>query len=357
MVPGPGSPIAVGAAPNGIATGDFNGDGNLDLAVANRDSNSVSVLLGDGRGAFKEAPGSPLPAGRAPVFVVVGDINEDGSPDLLMSQHEGTYDVIRLQGDGQGGFKSFGRPLRTKKSTDPHGHGIALADVDGDSHLDLITLNAGVHQGKGDESISVFRGNGRGGFRLAAGSPIPIGGTPAYLAMADLNKDGSAELVTTLEAKAELRILLADKKGGFTPTPSPPRLAGPGLTLGDLDGDGNHDLVVTHGDRSHITILAGDGLGNFRLLHGAFPVGRNSYRVAVGDFNGDRRLDVALSNDASVTVLFGDGEGQLQPVPGSPFSVGENPLEIAVGDFNKDGKDDLAAANRRSNTVSILLAR
>jgi hypothetical protein len=327
------------------------------LAVANRDSDTVSVLLGDGRGGFQEATGSPLPAGHAPVFVVVGDINEDGNPDLLVSQHEGTNDVIRLLGDGQGGFTRFRRPLRTKNSSRPHGHGIALADVDGDSHLDLITLNAGVHQGKGDESISVFRGNGRGGFRLARGSPIPIGGTPAHLALGDVNRDGTPDLATTLEAKAELRILLADKKGGFTPSPDAPRLGGHSLTLGDLTGDGNQDLVVTHGDRSHITILMGDGQGNFRLLHDAFPVGRNCYRAAVGDFNGDRRLDVALSNDASVTVLFGDAEGQLQPAPGSPFPVGENPLEIVVGDFNKDGKDDLAAANRRSNTVSILLAR
>src|SRR5208283_737119 len=132
FTPAPGSPFTVGSGPQSVAVGDFNGDGKLDLAIANRGSNTVTVLLGNGTGGFKAAPGSPFPAGTQPYSVAVGDFNGDGKLDLAIA-NAGGNNVTILLGNGAGGF------VEAPNSPFPAGtqpYSVAVGDFNGNGKRD-----------------------------------------------------------------------------------------------------------------------------------------------------------------------------------------------------------------------------
>src|SRR2546426_284741 len=125
--------FAAGRSPDSVAVGDFNGDGKLDLAVANFDSSDVSVLLGNGDGSFKAA--LTFAAGRGPSFVAVGDFNGDGKPDLAVATL-GSSAVSVLLGTGDGTFKAA---LTFAAGSGPGS--VAVGDFNGDGKLDLVVGN------------------------------------------------------------------------------------------------------------------------------------------------------------------------------------------------------------------------
>src|SRR5262249_7213820 len=103
LVPAPDSPIAVAGAPGDVALRAVNGDRQLDLGVAGGKSKCVAVLLGQGGGRFRPAPGSPLAVPDHPTEMVLCDFNGDGKLDLALASH-GSYAVTLLLGDGKGGL-------------------------------------------------------------------------------------------------------------------------------------------------------------------------------------------------------------------------------------------------------------
>lgn len=143
----PGPPgTYVGTAPASVAIGDLNGDGKPDLVVTNLGDKTVSVLLGNGDGTFTPAPGSPLAVGFSPVYVAIGELNGDGKPDLVVA-NRGSDSVSILLGNGDGTF--------TAKSPVPVGSGptsLAIADLNRDGKPDLVVTNGGVN------SVSVLLG-------------------------------------------------------------------------------------------------------------------------------------------------------------------------------------------------------
>jgi hypothetical protein len=199
--------IPVGAEPAGLAMADFDRDGRLDLAVANGGSKNVSILLGDGKGGFKQAAGSPFPAGDNPSDIAVGDVNGDGNLDLAFANHDTPYLAV-LTGDGKGAFRPTpGSPFTVQSK--PHPHGVAVADFNGDSKPDLATDDWQ------NNRITVLFNDGRGGF-LSPGVSFPVGRMPYHkLRAADVNKDGKADIVTTNFEGGNVTILLADGKGTF----------------------------------------------------------------------------------------------------------------------------------------------
>ncbi len=135
-----GSPFAVGSGPTGIAVGDFNGDGRADLAVSNAGGSSVTVLLGHVSGGFTAASGSPFAVGSGPGPIAVGDFNGDGNLDLAVTNIDsGTVTVLR--GNGSGGFSTTATGSPYAVGTDPKG--IAAGDFNGDGILDLAVSSAG----------------------------------------------------------------------------------------------------------------------------------------------------------------------------------------------------------------------
>jgi hypothetical protein len=351
--------IAVGKTPDNVAIADLNLDGKPDLVVTNGGDNNVTILLGDGRGKFTEAKGSPFPAGVSPSDICVADFNGDGKPDLAFANHTMKYLTVLL-GDGQGGFKPApSSPVAVLSN--PHTHGVAAGDFNGDGKLDLVT------ESWGESKVTVLFGDGRGGFS-SPGVQFATGKSPYWkVRVADVNGDGHADIVTTNWEGDSVTILLGDGKGGFTQAAGSPFPGGKtpfGVAVADLNGDGKPDLAVVnysgHADQpanDGVTILLGDGQGGFKIMAGSpFPTGHAPVRLAVGDVNGDGIPDVVTVNLASndITVLLG-GRGTFTRA--ATIAVGKEPEGIAVGDLNGDGKADIVVANSRDNDISVLLSR
>src|SRR5258708_9227120 len=181
--------LAGGAAPASLALADFNGDGKLDVAVANSESRNVTILLGDGKGGLTPASGSPFPAGDHPNDIAVGDVNGDGKLDLAFANHD-THYVTVLLGDGRGGFAPAPKSPFTVNSR-PHPHGIAFGDFNGDHNLDFVIDDWG------NNRETVVFGDGKGTF-AAPGFSFAVGQMPYQrVRAADVNKDGFADVVTT----------------------------------------------------------------------------------------------------------------------------------------------------------------
>src|SRR5208283_3700267 len=164
FTPAPGSPFTVGSGPQSVAVGDFNGDGKLDLAIANRGSNTVTVLLGNGTGGFKAAPGSPFPAGTQPYSVAVGDFNGNGKRDLAIA-NGGSNNKTVLLGNGMGGFTPAPKSPFTV-GTQPYS--VAVGEFSGDDKTDLAIAN------NASFNVTVLLGNGSGGFTAGPGSPLTV---------------------------------------------------------------------------------------------------------------------------------------------------------------------------------------
>ncbi len=358
-VSGTDTRIAVGSAPNSVEIADFNGDRIADLAIANSHGNNLSILLGDGKGSFLEAKGSPFPAGNAPNDVCVGDYDGDGKFDMAIANHDAKYLTVLL-GDGRGGFSPApGSPVTVLSR--PHTHGVAAGDFDQDGKLDLVT------ESWGENKVTVVFGNGRGGF-AGPGVQFNVGKRPYQrLRVADLNLDGNPDVVTTNLEGDNVTVLLGDGKGSFHDSSGSPFPCGKtpfALAIGDLNGDGKPDLAIGNWagqpDRRNgegVTAMLGDGKGRFVVMPGSpFPTGDGPGRLAIGDVDGDNLPDIVVANylSRSVSVLRRHDETFL---PSATSLVGNHPQGVALGDLNGDGKADIVVANSDDNTISILLSK
>jgi hypothetical protein len=351
--------LPVGKGPSPIEVVDVNHDGHLDILVANADDRTLTVLLGDGHGHFSPTPGPSIPTGEGPNDLAVGDFNGDGHLDLVIA-NTGTPDLTVLLGDGRGGFRpSPHSPFAT--ASYPHVHGVAVGDFNGDGQLDVVT------DSWGHDQILLLLGDGAGNL-VGPGRPFQTGKRPYQrLRSADFNKDGRPDVVTTDLDMNAVSILLGDGHGGFRDGPGSPVPAGAApwaVAIDDLNRDRNLDLVVIPYDRDvhdpkdlGVTVLLGDGTGRFSKMPGSpFPFSdcQGPDRVATGDFNGDGLRDIVVSCAQSNTLDFFMGQR------GGGFQVSVRHLPdigwsgLAVGDLDGDGKDDVVVSNRASGTVTVL---
>jgi hypothetical protein len=232
-----------GRSPFSVAVGDFNGDGTLDLAVANFGSNNVSVLLGNGDGTFQA--GRNFPAGSRPYSVTVGDFDRDGTLDLAVANPH-SNDMSVLLGTGDGTFQ-------TARNV-PAGRGpvfVAMGDFNGDSLLDFATVNSY------GNTVSVLLGNGDGTFQTARNLPAPV--APLSVAVADFNGDGLLDLAVV--CSGGVRVFLGNGDGTFQTT-NISYMAGhtpAAVAVADFNGDGWADLAVANFDSNDVSILLNDG--------------------------------------------------------------------------------------------------
>lgn len=330
---------AAGSGPQGIAMGDLNGDGQVDLAVAAVDSNSVGVLFNGGNGIF-QAPHS-YAAGAGARAVAIGDVNRDGKPDLVVANaDDGTVSVLLASGGG-----SFKPAVPYTAGVSPQA--VVIDDLNADAKPDLI-----VPRGNGGK-VSILLGLGTGAFKTAV--QYAAGTMPQAVAAGDLNGDGKVDLVAANAGSAEVRVLLGKGTGAFQAgvryaVGSTPEA----VAIGDLNGDGKKDLAVANAGSANASVLLGKGDGTFNpAVH--YAVGATPRSVSLSDFNGDGKLDLAVANagGGNVSVLLGQGNGTFKLA--SRYAVGISPGALAVGDITGDGKPDLAMADADSDNVSVLV--
>jgi len=330
--------VGVGNKPSGIVVADLNGDGILDLAVANESDDTVSVVLSRPNGSF--VPKVDYNVGAAPVALVSGDFNGDHIPDLaVVNSQDNTVSV--LLGTGGGTFNSH---VTYPTGTSPIA--IVAADFSGDNKLDLAVAN------KGDGQVSVLPGNGDGTFQSQ--STTATVSSSIAIASGHFNGDGMADLVVE-NGQGALSLLLNNRKGGFTASGLSVGPSAGGMAIGDFNNDGNLDIVATNPVSDEVVTLLGNGSGGFQSLATSMSV--SPVTVAVGDFNQDGKLDLAVGTGngypSSISVPLGNGDGTYQKPVNNGFSGA--PSSMTVGDFTNDGYLDLAAIDIIDNQVAIFL--
>jgi FG-GAP-like repeat len=341
--------LPVGLDPGSIMVADVNHDGKLDIIVANTASDSVSVLLGDGHGHFTPSPSSPFACGKSPNDIAAGDFNGDGNLDLIIAD-TGTPFLTILLGDGKGGFASSPHsPFDTHSF--PHVHGVAVGDFNADGKLDAVT------DSWGHDQILMFLGDGQGNLILP-GRSFNTGKRPyERLRSADLNKDGKPDVVTTDLDQNAVSILLGDGKGGLHDSPGSPFPAGEApwsLAIDDMNNDGNLDLVilpyapdVRDPKNLGVTILLGDGRGGFKKAP-ASPLSlegcQGPDRVATGDIDGDgfRDIVVTCAQNNKLMIYRGSKDGAFQL---STREIQTGWSGVAVADLQARGKADIIVSN------------
>ena len=166
-----------------VALANFDGDSDLDIAVTNNTTNTVSILLNNGAGGFTAA--APAATGAGPRGIAAGDLDGDGDADLAVANF-GANTLSILLNNGSGGFAALGAPLATGNNP----YAVTVGDLDGDGDLDIAATNSG------GSSVSVFRNNGSAAFTPATGSPFAVGVSPGGVVMGDFDEDGDLDLST-----------------------------------------------------------------------------------------------------------------------------------------------------------------
>ncbi len=335
------SSLAVGSYPYSVTTADFNGDGEIDLASANRNSNNLSVLLGNGDGSFAGA--TNFVAGSDPQTVTTADFNGDGEIDLA-SANTNSNNLSVLLGNGDG---TFAAAANFAAGVDPAS--VTTADFNGDGDIDLASANTN------SNDLSVLLGNGDGSF--ADASDFHIGGFPLSVTSADFNGDGNPDLASA--NMGALSVLLGNGDGSFAAAADFTAEGMPSsVTTADFNGDGDVDLASANQFSDNLSVLLGNGDGGFA---GAsyLDVGSTPISVTTADFNGDGKIDLASANQLTydLSVLLGSGDGSFAGA--RYFDVGSIPLSVTSADFNGDSMPDLASGNTvadgSSSDLSILI--
>ena len=296
----------VGSGPWQVVAADFDGDGLPDMATVDFNVNTVSVLLGQGGGAFSSA--TSFVVGNHPDSLAVADVNGDGRADLVTANGEGWSgpgSVSVLLGRGDGTFeaaKTFATGQGPK--------GIVVGDFNGDQHSDIaIALSGGWRE---TNQVQVFFGHGDGTFEPPAN--YTVGWVPAWIATGDFNHDGHPDLVTA-------------NNGGFS--------------------QGNS-----------VSVLLNQGDGTFYSATN-YTVGSYPSSVLAVDFNADGNLDLAVAASfgasPAISVLLGRGDGTFGPATNLACPAGAT--QLSSGDYDRDGKVDLAVLGGDSNSGAVSLFR
>jgi Flp pilus assembly secretin CpaC len=326
----PETSFAVGNNPVAIASTDFNNDNLPDLAVANQNDNTVSILLNQDKGNFVAATNSPIALRKtetAPSAVATG---------------------------------LFGNTFITSTGVTAQA-------------ADLVIANST------SDNVTVLLGNGDGTFREAGGSPYAVGKNPSSVVVADFNGDGNADFAVANQADNTISVFIGDGNGGFTQFPKSPFALtntsaisekGPvAMVTGNFRGATNQttnrpevDLAVVNQSTNNVAILltsvdANSNISFIEATGSPITVGQSPVAIAVGDLNSDTVPDLAVVNqgDNTVSILLGSTNlnATCTAAAGSPLATATTPAGIVIANFTGGNFPSLAVTNKGVSTLGI----
>jgi uncharacterized repeat protein (TIGR01451 family) len=365
--------------PRHAIEGDFNGDGDLDVAIVNFRTSYISVAINNGDATFKDAVNYPS-GGIGPLSIAA--INYDGDADMDLAVVNYNSGDIRLHINNGAGVFSLD-PVTYLAGTRPSS--IVADDFNGDTNTDLAVTNAG------SDNVSILLGDGAGGFAAASNYDCPPGSEPLQVISADFNNDTNKDLAIVNVGRSShintLSIHFGVGDGSFLGLPSlcqggtrdglscnknngdadctgggqciitkPIFIPGReivSVTAGDFDNDTDLDLALIghlwQPRQTGLRILENDGLGNFNFTLNNYSLSERSASIVAGDFNNDGDLDVAVTDFTDNTVSMLPGNGDLTFLGAQNFNVGNGPIYLLTADFDGDTKKDIISLNKGEN--------
>jgi hypothetical protein len=333
-----------------VAVGDFNRDGNLDIAVSYLQDNDVQVLLGNGSGTFSSA--GTYAVGSQPFWIASGDLNGDGYPDLVTTNtnvNGATGTVSVLLNNKNGTFASAATYTVGKQP-----YQVAIGDLNGDGYPDLAVTNYTTGGSAG--SVTILFGSASGTFTVS-GTTLATCATPYGVAIGDFKHNGFPSVAVTCYTTSQLEVFPNNGNGTFgspyiytvfnslnslVPNPA-------SIVVGDFNRDGKLDIVVGNTTANNIAFFAGNGDNTFAPSVES-PSLNFPDSIVAGDFNGDGILDIAgvAPNFNAVEVTLGVGNGTFGSIAqraAGQITAKTQPWALAAGDFNNDGQLDIVTAN------------
>ena len=342
---GPARPAVVlptGSAPHTVVTGDVDQDGTLDLLVSSFATDTLEFRRGRGDGSF-EGP-VPLNGGLGPTTIAVGDLTGDLALDIVVANHREnpfhfTYTSLRSVGEGL-----FDRPWISIVEGRSRVESLTLGDLNGDHRVDLAYILG--------SSIVVRLATPDGLFGDEL--PLPRFSSPQLIDLQDVNEDGVLDLVAM--QRRSVAVLIGTGTGSFRWPIEQAGVEAPSVAaFGDLDQNGTIDIAVADGSTATVFVLSGNGDGTFasprHLLFGGAPTS-----LAIGDLNGDARSDLVITHEGHrrLSVLLGLGGGVFtDPIV---YPTGGGPRSVVLGEFDGDGKMDAAFIAWRDAELWIFLS-
>ncbi len=336
--------------PNGnllsVAALDVDGDQDLDFAFGvSFDENLLMINQGN---VWKQAPGKPFGSKREmSITVSAADFDGDGRAEVLFGNHHGDPAELWLNADKAGFFA--GRQLTIEPSRPGATTALALADIDGDGDLDLLTNNSDIFAIPTDLA-QLYHNDGRGRYRLMANVfDTAFSGRPESFEFADFDADGDLDLLVACKSGPAL-LYRQEQSGRFTRAPASHLPAGAGqstdIAVGDLDGDGDVDAVISQTGGYHNLLLLNDGTGRFAGY--ALPTNLSVYKrksstVELGDLDGDGDLDAVFGYEELNWIYTNDGKAKFTPQVLSPNRSSTE--AVALVDVDRDGDLDIFTAN------------
>jgi cysteine-rich repeat protein len=322
-----------------VVAGDFDGDGTPDLATANRATDSAGIFLND---AGRFTPSEVSSGAPSPFALVSADFTGDGLDDLAIT-HQIVSSVTLLESQGDGTFATLGNPITVE--ADPFA--IIAADLTGDGAADLVVPCTG-------SGVFVLRNQGAGVFDKTR---IDLPGSADAAAAGDFDQDGDTDFVVASAEDDALVLFSNDGAGVFTNLGTLPTGNGPeSLAAGDIDGDGRLDLAVadSNGDTLRVFFGAGDFSFSGALVLPA--VDDNPQSVALGDFNGDGALDLVVSHLFTTNLRVHLNNRARNFAAPQAVTVGESPFGLLVLDLNADSADDVAVVESGDSSLRVLFS-
>jgi len=351
----PAQSFAAGDAPSSVVAAHLDGDGILDLATGNTNSDNVSVLIGNGNGTFQ--PAQSFAAGDGARSAVAAHLDADAILDLATANWL-SHNVSVLIGNGDGTFQSA-----QSFATGSFPRSVAAAHLDGDGILDLATAS------QESDNVSVLIGtpttldcNTNGvpdvcdlAIDFTSPDSHTVGSLPEFLTAAKMDGDDRIDLVVPNFNSDTISLLI--NAGGGTFQNAVHVAAGNGptfVTAAQLDNTGGADLVVANQLAGNVRVLRNFSAGSFESNQ-TYTVGNEPTSVVAAALDNDAHLDLAVANFSSgtISVLFNDGTGLFQAAP-APLTAGPSPAVVTAADVVGDDLLDLIVANNvSSGTVSV----
>lgn len=327
-----------------IAIGDLNKDGTPDLVVSSRfPSGQIIVFLNDGDLGFEQA--ALFEFGLPPLFIELADINGDGDLDIAIGEGVGTF-VFENNGDAE-----FGEPRLIFSNSPSNSSKFAFADIENDGDDDILLEEFGricVIETENGEVPGIFSSLGS------------IDVTPDVIELMDVDNDSDLDLVTI---DPNLGVFLNDGNGVFA-EPQVTNFGFPAifvdLGIGDVNNDSNVDLVILTDDPQQVSVVLSDGRGNFELGPVVALPGEFQRAIALADFDSDSDLDFAatyfdsVSEEGIVCVGLNQGDGSFA-IQDSVLITQNFLTDLAIGDFDGDLDFDIAVATNNAQEAVVLL--